>query len=138
MNIFRFNQKGRKPFKISISGSDTADVKTDVWFRDERKNEDRFFSFTGFSIGYGGTGPRGFQEFLRIFDIELPDDMKALFEEDAFLLAAAFFAARLRFLLAAAFAASAALFAAFLFLVRAAFLAAAARAALLVAITKSL
>ena len=66
-----FKQQGWKPFKIQIQGSNTADVKTDVWFRDERKNKDIFFSFTGFSIGYGGTGPRGFQEFLNMFDIKL-------------------------------------------------------------------
>ncbi len=68
-----FKQQGWDPFKIYISGSDTVDIKVDVFFRDEKNDEDRFFSFTGFSIGYPGTGPRGFEEFLEIFDIELPD-----------------------------------------------------------------
>ena len=66
-----FRQNGWKPFKIDISGSNTVDVKVDVFFWDEKKKEDRFFSFTGFSIGYGGAGPKGFEEFLKMFDIKL-------------------------------------------------------------------
>jgi len=68
-----FKQEGYKPFKIYISGSDTMDVKVDMWFYDDKTDQDGFFSFTGFSIGYGGTGPRGLEEFLKMFNIELPD-----------------------------------------------------------------
>ena len=66
-----FKQHGWKPFQIQISGKDTADVKVDVFFRDEKNDEDRFFNFTGFSIGYPGTGPKGLEEFFKLFNIEL-------------------------------------------------------------------
>jgi|ETNvirnome_2_300_1030623.scaffolds.fasta_scaffold00778_24 hypothetical protein len=64
-----YKQNGFEVDRITVRGSDTADVEVQVIFWHEDKPSD-VFTFTGFSVGYGGTAPVGFKRFLELFEIK--------------------------------------------------------------------